>query len=106
MYISTKLFVILVLFMFQLWDLSAGRLLADFKEHRGPVTSVKFHPKDYLLATGSSDKTAKIWDLESFSLISESAPESNGIRCILFHPDGSVLFTGSQDAMKVHVQCT
>ena len=85
----------------QLWDLSAGRLLADFKHHEGPVTSVQFHPRDYLLASGSSDRTTKIWDLETFQLLSESLPESNSIRCVLFHPEGTALFSGSQDSLKV-----
>ena len=92
-----------VWFVFQVWDLSAGRVLFDKMAHNGPVTAVRFHPKELLLATatGSSDRRVKFWDLDSMSLVSETSPESNGIRCIHFDARGDVLYTGSQDLLKV-----
>ncbi len=66
----------------QIWDLSAGRMIANFQEHIGPVMSVQFHPKEFLLATGSSDRTAKFWDLEKFEMISQTTPEASGIRLV------------------------
>ena len=57
-------------------------MIANFKEHKGPVTSVQFHPKEFLLATGSSDRTAMLWDLERFEVIFQTAPEANGIRSV------------------------
>lgn len=36
----------------QLWDLTAGKLLHDFKCHEGQVQSIDFHPHEFLLATG------------------------------------------------------
>lgn len=44
-----------VLSFFQLWDLVAGKLVFEFTEHIGPV-NVEFHPNEYLLASGSSDR--------------------------------------------------
>lgn len=76
-------------------------MIHDCKAHKGAVTSVRFHPKEFLMATGSSDRTAKFWDLERFDLVSETSVESSGIRCIHFHPEGSVLFTGSQESLRV-----
>ena len=94
----------MVFFSFlQLWDLSAGRLLVEFKDHQGPVSSIRFHPKEFLLARGSSDRTTKVWDLETFQLLAEPSPESNAVRSVLFHPEGTALFSGSQDSLKV--QC-
>ena len=87
----------------QVWDLSAGRVLFDKMSHEGPVTAVRFHPKELLLATatGSADRRVKFWDLDSMSLVSETSPEANGIRCIHFDVKGDVLYTGSQDMLKV-----
>jgi len=34
------------------WDLTAGKLLHDFKFHEGPIRSIDFHPLEFLLATG------------------------------------------------------
>ena len=32
-----------------------------------------FHPHEFLLATASTDRTARIWDLETWALVAESA---------------------------------
>lgn len=40
----------------QLWDLTAGKLISEFKDHSGPITSLEFHPSEFLLATGSADR--------------------------------------------------
>lgn len=84
-----------------MWDLSAGKMLADFKTHSKGVTTVQFHPRELLMASGSMDRTVKFYDLERFQLICETPPESNGVRKILFHPDGTALFTGTEESLKV-----
>lgn len=40
----------------QLWDLTAGKMMSEFPGHAGPVNVVEFHPNEYLLASGSSDR--------------------------------------------------
>jgi len=40
----------------RIWDLAAGKLLVELRQHTGPVNSIEFHPSEYLLASGSSDK--------------------------------------------------
>lgn len=37
----------------QVWDLTAGKLLHDFKFHEGHIRSIDFHPLEFLLATGN-----------------------------------------------------
>ena len=63
-----------------MWDLTAGKLLNDFKLHTGPVNTVEFHPNEFLLASGSSDRTVKFWDLESFQLVSSTDGDSTPVR--------------------------
>ena len=41
---------------FQIWCLTAGKLLTDFNMHIAGVNVVEFHPSDLLLASGSSDR--------------------------------------------------
>ena len=76
-------------------------MIAEFKDHTAGVTSIQFHPKEFLLATGSADRTAMVWDLERFEVVSTCGPESTAVRCVKFHPDGSTLFTGAQDSLRV-----
>ena len=39
----------------QVWDLTAGKLLNEFKFHEGHIRSIDFHPLEFLLATGECD---------------------------------------------------
>lgn len=76
-------------------------MLVDFKTHTKGVTTVQFHPRELLMASGSMDRTVKFYDLERFQCVSETNPESNAIRKILFHPDGTALFAGTEESLKV-----
>ncbi|KAG2548182.1 hypothetical protein PVAP13_9KG149700 [Panicum virgatum] len=92
-----------------IWDLTAGKLLHDFSLHEGPVNCLDFHPHEFLLATGSADKTLKFWDLETFELIGSSGPENsreyfepaNVVRSMKFNSDGKTLFCGLHECLKV-----
>lgn len=85
----------------QLWDLSANKLLADFKSHSKAVMSVQFHHRELLLVSGSADRTVRFYDLEHFTEAWEVPPEASGIRKVLFHPQDKVLFTATDEALKV-----
>jgi katanin p80 WD40 repeat-containing subunit B1 len=80
--------------------LTAGKLLHDF-EHKGAVTSLEFHPHEFLLASSSEDRTLKYWDLETFDMISTSDVESNYVQNFAFSVDGSCLFGAYSDSLKV-----
>lgn len=45
----------------QLWDITSGKLVHDFKQHTGPTTCVEFHPREFLLATASNDRFVIHW---------------------------------------------
>lgn len=88
---------------FQLWDLRAGRQLREFSDHKGPATCVEFHPHEFLLASGSSDRVVHFWDLESFQLVSSTeSSNASPVRSIFFSHGGECLFAGCQDSLKVY----
>ncbi|GJU91763.1 glucan endo-1,3-beta-glucosidase-like protein [Tanacetum coccineum] len=64
---------------FGLWDLTAGKLLHEFKYHQGQVQCIDFHPHEFLMATGSADKTVKFWDLETLKLMGLMAGQSSSL---------------------------
>ncbi|NXN21668.1 KTNB1 protein, partial [Nycticryphes semicollaris] len=86
----------------QLWDLAAGKIMFEFTGHTGPVNIVEFHPNEYLLASGSFDRTVRFWDLEKFQVVSCIEEEANPVRCVLFNPDGCCLYSGFQDSLRVY----
>nr|KAJ0208952.1 hypothetical protein LSAT_V11C400179700 [Lactuca sativa] len=67
----------------KMWDLTAGKLLHEFKLHEGHIKSMDFHPIDFsyvflddaCVNSGSSDTTVKFWDLETFKLIGTTQGE-------------------------------
>jgi len=54
---ATKSDCSFVLCDWQLWDLSAGKQLSEFRGHTASVTVVEFHPDEFFLASGSMDRS-------------------------------------------------
>ena len=77
-------------------------MLHEFKHHTGAVTTLEFHPSEFLLASGSSDRTVKFWDLETFSPAGSTSIEASRIRAVSFAEDGQCLFSGGQDCMRAY----
>jgi hypothetical protein len=65
------------------------------------VYSVAFHPTEPLLATGSSDKTAKLWrfspDGSTATYVATLKGHSGVVSSVAFHPTVLLLATGSYD---------
>ena len=69
----------------------------EFKGHTGDVWGVAISPDGKYLATGSSDKTARLWDLASGETIRVFSGHSGEVWDIAFSPDGKYLLTASAD---------
>jgi len=69
--------------------------------HGNWVTSVAFHRTLPLLATGSSDNTAKLWrfsaDGSAATCVATLEGHSDCVRSVAFHPTAPLLATGSND---------
>ncbi|KAJ7312526.1 hypothetical protein OS493_039604 [Desmophyllum pertusum] len=64
----------------KLWDLTSESYFMSSSNTQPLLTVWSFHPKEFLLATASNDRTVKFWDLETFQLVSTTDAETNGIR--------------------------
>ncbi|MDY6806858.1 MAG: AAA-like domain-containing protein, partial [Cyanobacteriota bacterium] len=77
------------------------QILATIKErnaypHDAPVFSVNFSPDGQMLATASSDNSARLWDL-SGNQIAEFVGHRGAVLSVSFSPDGKMLATASSD---------
>lgn len=45
----------------RLWDIQTGQCILQYAGHAGSVNSVRFHPTQDLLVTGSGDQSAHVW---------------------------------------------
>src|ERR1041385_3975555 len=56
-------------FLIRLWDVASGQSLGTLNGHTGIVWSLAFSPDGQMLASVSSDKTAKVWDWRTGTLL-------------------------------------
>lgn len=82
----------------QLWDMTMGRTLMEFKEHHRRVWSVDFSHKDpSKLASGSDDCCVKLWSMNEGTSVNTIKSKAN-VCAVQFCPDAShLLVFGSAD---------
>jgi WD40 repeat protein len=66
--------------------------------HAGWVRGVAFSPDGALLATASTDKTARLWDPATGECVRTLTGHAAGLRGVAFSPDGRLLATASMDS--------
>ena len=75
--------------------------MTEFRAHSAAVTSLAFHPTEFLLASGSVDRTVKFWDCERFELADSAAPLATAVSSVRFSSDGQALIAATQQALTV-----
>ncbi|GAB2857202.1 hypothetical protein GCM10027176_69570 [Actinoallomurus bryophytorum] len=68
-----------------------------FTGHTGAVRAVAFSPDGKILATSSSDGSARLWDRATGYSVGESLYSGGSVNAIAFNPDGGHIITGSNN---------
>ena len=83
-------------FAIHLWEVANGQPIGKLDGHTGIVWGLAFSPNGQLLASVSSDKTAKIWDWRNRTLL-KSLDLPGEVVSVGFSPDGQILAVGGVD---------
>jgi platelet-activating factor acetylhydrolase IB subunit alpha len=67
--------------------------------HRGPITSVSFHPAYSLLASCAEDGAILIWDTETGSQERSLRGHTAAVNSIAFDPTGKLLASCGSDSL-------
>ena len=81
----------------KVWSSADGQQLFELKGHTDEVTSIDFSPDGSLIATGSSDNTARIWDATKKGITLKTLQHDGAVNCVRFSKDGSQFVTGGLD---------
>lgn len=89
-------------FAFRLDNLSGpqesipDRQLCEFSHDRGANTRSVAFASNGLLATSSTDRTARVWDISNGKELFR-IPHGGPVNCVAFNADGTLRATGSDD---------
>jgi len=61
----------------KLWNAETGQCLITYMAHNGSVNSIRFHPTEPLVCTGSGDGHAHIWKIPPLSDVRSRSPQGN-----------------------------
>ncbi|UCH59174.1 MAG: PD40 domain-containing protein [Anaerolineales bacterium] len=82
----------------RVWDASTGEILLNgFPGHRDALVDIAFSSNGDLIATASSDATAKIWDSDTGELLYTLSGHTLPVTGVAFDPAGTHLATTSWD---------
>lgn len=87
--------------------MTAGKLLHDLQHSTGAVSTVDFHPNEFLLASGGGDGTIRFWDLEVFEQVSSTGEQDihremadRKVQTLSFTLDGRALLAGNNSGLS------
>jgi WD40 repeat protein len=79
-----------------LWDVASGRKIGTLEGHTGIIWELAFSQDGKMLASVSSDKTAKVWDWQNGDLL-KTLGFPGEVASVGFSPDGQSLAVGGVD---------
>lgn len=87
----------------RVWDVAAGRVIAELAGHDDSVTSLAYRPDGCLLASGADDCTVRFWDASTGALRGVADLHTK-VKSVAFAPDGRFLYTGNGNGSSCQLE--
>lgn len=81
----------------EVWEVEKGQKVVEFKGHTAEITALSFSPLDYILASGSGDKSIRLWNVVQKQPNWKLMGHEGKITALAFADDGTALFSGGED---------
>jgi len=81
----------------ELWEVMAGRSVAQLQGHNGKIITVQFSPDGHYVVTASEDATARVWELPTGKLVTVLKGHTNSLVGAWFSPNSAQILTASSD---------
>lgn len=89
------------------WDGDTGKPLTQaIKAHTNWILSLDFSPDDTVLATGSSDYTARLWDTKTWQVQGNLIQCGAVVRCIRYSPSSEHLAIATDNNVQIWLPAT
>lgn len=89
----------------RVWDLDEGKEVRRYAGHGGPVWGVGLNHDESLLATCSSDGTARVWQTTSADVVHVLPHGSVVVGSLCWHPARNLLYTGDANGAVREWDC-
>src|SRR4029077_2200857 len=82
----------------QLWEIKTRTLVTTLGKHNGPVWAVAFSRDGDVLASGGSDKIARLWDMPNRKQLAVlQSSEIRPVQALAYAPDGKAVAIAGDD---------
>jgi WD40 repeat protein len=81
----------------RVWDVTTGRQLGAFLEHRSAIRALAFSPDGRKCVSGDDVGISRIWTVDGGQPIGVPLNHRSHVWCAAFSPDGRTVITGSDD---------
>ena len=87
----------------RMWDLETKKLVREFPDIPGGLSSIECSPNGKLLLTGSWSNKVRVWNIDTAKLLREITVPAPTVTCAVFSPDGALIAVASKDHHLVYV---
>ena len=90
----------------RMWDLATKKLIREFPDISGGLSSIECSPDGKVVLTGSWGNMVRLWDIETGEKLRQIKVPAAPVTCATFSPDGETIAAVVKDHHLVYIYST